>query len=103
VTDHPIMECGCAAATNRVMSDGSTVPSCFTHNTIVVAQVQPDLSGRRARCDYFGKPTRKSECNYGNGRESVCSCEQPSGQLPFFIHKPTEPFDRFYCGCHGWD
>lgn len=45
----------------------------------------PDLTGRIARC---------IDC----GRENQSNIE-----LPFFEHKPGEKYDRYYCGCRGWD
>jgi hypothetical protein len=81
----PMMKCGCAAQGLRHMPDGSKVPSCITHNCIE-ADAPPDLSGRKARCDYYGRSTgRHNECNYGQSRSDVCTCEQPSStDLPFF-------------------
>jgi len=140
----PMMKCGCAAQGLRHMSDGSKVPSCITHDCIEVAAVTPDLTGRKARCAYYGKTTARrgsygggNECNYGQSEASRCTCEQPSSpNLPFFEHcgpesreaakcrcgyyesahvpnsvckcrkfEPAGPreFDKFYCGCQGWD
>ena len=49
----------------------------------------PDLSGRKARCSYYGR--RKSQGSYSssscaNGRDAtVCTCEKPSStDLAFF-------------------
>jgi hypothetical protein len=25
------------------------------------------------------------------------------GKLAFFEELPNEPYDKFYCGCSGWD
>ena len=143
----PMMKCGCAAATTCSARNGVTydppIPSCFTHSCIEVADAAPDLSGRIARCTYFGKGGFRSyECNYAKQTgctRTKCSCEMPSSPaLPFFeYHGPGSPnarerckhcryfesahavaktracahfepigdvgFDRFYCGCAGWD
>jgi len=117
-----------------------------------MASIEHDLTGRRARCAYYGQPPARrgsygggNECNYGQSTAPKCTCEQPSAKdLPFFefcgegsqdathckhcgyyevAHHPINPltgrpnnlkckgyeprggaqFDRFYCGCHGWD
>lgn len=109
---NPMLECGHAA--NAHDSEGK--PSCaicvgLHPGAKIVAVNPPDLSTRRARCDYFSKGTAKgrglrcsNECNYGGNSETTCKCEQPSSSdLPFFKHRPSEPFDEFYCGCWGWN
>lgn len=66
----------------------------------------PDLTSRRARCTYYGSSITVRECNYGEKRGTVgCHCEQPSNPkaLPFFEYHSDEDFDRFFCGCAGWD
>jgi hypothetical protein len=79
-----MMKCGCAAQGLRHMDDGLKVPCCITHSCIEVCE-PPNLKGRKARCAYYGKSTYKNECNYGQDRDSVCTCEQPSSlELPFF-------------------
>jgi len=40
---------------------------------------------------------RKSKCSYCN------SVTDSDYSLPFFEHKPKEPFDAHYDGCWGWD
>jgi len=107
--DKKIMECGCAPqGTTRI--DGVDVDICITHMCTEPMEKQPDLTGRTARCAYFGrtKPQRRyanDECNYGCRGNPVCQCgEQPSdSNLAFFKYKPDSPQDTFYCGCHGWD
>lgn len=108
----PIMKCGCAAAaTCRDDGKGNhydpPIPVCITHDCLEIADPQPDLEGRKARCVYFGVvPTgRNHESNYGCKRGEPCQCEQPSliHKLPFFVHRPDRPHDEFYCGCFGWD
>lgn len=40
------------------------------------------------------------------GREAKCSCGNhgPSKwELPFFEYQPEASFDKYYCGCRGWD
>ncbi len=143
----PMMACGCAAVVTCSARGGVTydppIPACFTHDCIEVAAVAPDLTGRRARCTYFGEGGFRSyECNYSRETgctRQKCACEMPSSDaLPFFVYygpgshealdrckhcryfesahvgrkglacSHFEPigdvgFDRFYCGCAGWD
>lgn len=49
----------------------------------------PSLEGRRARCAYY-KGKCQSEADSKRG-------------LAFFEHLPEQEFDRYYCGCRGWD
>lgn len=95
-----ILRCGHAANA----TDGSGRPSCAICCCSDVAEHQPTLTGRRARCRHFGHV-----CS-GRGtppeqRGRPCVSERPSdpGLLAFFEHRPGEPFDRYYCGCWGWD
>ena len=82
----PMMKCGHAA--NATLSDGR--PACvicygLSAGADEVDLNPPDLAGRRAKC-------------------ADCDKTMPSGSdLPFFGHCPTQPLDRFYCGCFGWD
>jgi hypothetical protein len=108
-----MMACGCASQGVRTATKGvahDPIPSCLIHDCIEVATNPPDLSARLARCTYYGRRTSlnarhsRNECNYGQDKAAVCTCEQPSSpKLPFFESKPSEQFDKFYCGCMGWD
>ena len=41
---------------------------------------------------------RESYCLYG------CGAQVPSSDnLPFFEYRPNLKFDRYYCGCRGFD
>jgi len=107
------MKCGhTAQGTHQNEHDdlGKDHPCCLICDCCEVVKAKPDLTGRTARCDYFGreKPRRRfanDECNYGCEGQAICQC----GNLPsdfglaFFEHKPNEKQDKFYCGCHGWD
>lgn len=100
-----MLKCGCVAHALKHMPDGSKVPSCVIHNCTEQVEA-PNLEGRKARCHYYGKRTgRMNECNFEGSHGSICHCEQPSslGGLAFFEYKPSQEFDSFYCGCHGWD
>lgn len=77
---------GCGHTANAQKGDGS--PLCVICYGIVpgadeVAET-PNLEGRMAEC--------------------TCNRRVPSDtQLPFFEHTPNKEFDRYYCGCYGWD
>ena len=108
--DMPIMECGCQANSMGKPAGytGESIPACVIHSCFEVAGEQPDLRGRAARCFYYGKKTRKSECNYkGDVKEDgiwICRCERPTTlDLPFMAVKPDKEYDEFYCGCHSWN
>lgn len=103
----PMMKCGHAA---NATCDGK--PSCaicagLTPDALIVDASPPDLTLRAARCHYYGHRARgfgKCESNYGTKPNQPCDAQRPSSPgLPFFESRPSEEFDRFYCGCHGWD
>lgn len=110
--DYPMMQCGHQANAVQTLEDGTKIPSCVicagVHpGSSTPMEIQPDLSGRRARCTYFGTipKGRNHSSNYGCKRGEVCDCEVSSAEshLAFFEMKSHEPFDSFYCGCWGWD
>ena len=81
-----MMKCGHAA--NAVTADGK--PCCaicagYTPDAFIAADTMPDLTGRKARCNYCG--------------EIVDS----KASLPFFEYRPDMDTDSYYCGCWGWD
>lgn len=143
-----MMKCGCASQGTRTATKGvphDPIPACLIHDCVDIATDEPDMTGRTARCAYYGGATSRrgsygggNECNYGQSNAQRCTCEQPSAKnLPFFeylgpgsresatkckcgyyesAHRPGtsikcrkfEPcgaseFDKFYCGCQGWD
>lgn len=80
-----MMTCGHAA--NAVVTN-TDQPVCVICVCADVAD-QPDLTGRIARCSYYG---------------GKCRSEQPSDtRLAFFSHSPERDHDTYYCGCYGWD
>lgn len=84
-----IMKCGHSANAEHVLSDGTREPCCAICDCFEVAEKLPDLTGRKARCDYYG---------------FKCRSERDSRiDLPFFEYCPDKKHDRFYCGCYGWD
>ena len=64
-------------------SDGK--PYCVICMCGETAEEEPNLEGRQASCIYCSKK------------------EKSSLSLPFFEHQPTKEFDKYYCGCEGWD
>jgi hypothetical protein len=92
ITDpHPMMECGHAA---NGISSATLAPVCVICVGIlpgaeIIAAAPPDLTGRTARCSYYGQR---------------CQNEKPSSPaLAFFSHLPKQEHDQYYCGCYGWD
>ena len=112
--NNKLMKCGCAPNGVKV-SKGKIkydppLEGCLIHSCFEPANEIPDLTGRTARCTYFGKPKPRrryanDECNYGCRNNAVCGCgSQPSSfGLAFFKYKPESSQDEFYCGCFGWD
>lgn len=104
-----VMKCGCRPMTVRSRDNA---PYCLTHDCDETGTA-PSLTGRRARCDYFGKPVKKGMYNANccdKCSESVrsgdgnCHCEEDScTKLWFFVSQPDKEFDRYYCACHGAD
>lgn len=82
-----MMKCGCAAQATCSKRDGKIydppIPSCVIHDCIELA-VAPTLTGRKARCAYFGRTARRSECSKcKNGTWCTCECTS-STDLAFF-------------------
>ena len=80
-----MMKCGHAA--NAVMKNKPVCAICIgiVPGADIVAEDQPDLSGRVAKCPY-------------------CKKHAPSSLgLAFFEHRPGSETDYYYCGCRGWD
>lgn len=82
----PMMKCGHAA---NAVTKGD-IPACAIcigiHEGATIIDDSPaSLEGRIAEC-------------------MDCHGRRPSDlSLPFFEHKSDSPFDKFYCGCRGWD
>lgn len=103
--DMPYLTCG-HQANSMGRKAGSTVqqPACVICGCFDVAEEQPDLEGRMARCTFYGKRTRKNECNVCSKGDGICQCERPTSEAMAFkkLH-PDKDHDEFYCGCHSWD
>jgi len=92
------MKCGHTANAEKILDDGTRMSACAICRCFEVAETIPDLTGRKARCGYFGKTFRH------RGREVTCSGEVDSKlSLAFFEHKPNSKNDEYYCGCWGWN
>lgn len=87
-----MMACGHAANAVSKARDGKETPCCVicagsnepAAHTVVKG---PDLTGRMMKCSYGCAKSVKPSSLDG----------------AFFEHRPTEQFDRYYCGCFGWD
>lgn len=110
--DRPLMKCGHLANGRTRVGDEQVrcCVGCTMAGDPASREVDdgppPDLTGRTARCTYYGSvPTgRNHESYYGCKRGDRCLCEQPSSlTLPFFDRRRNDPHDRFFCGCWGWD
>jgi hypothetical protein len=103
-----MMKCGHAAnAQGRPAGDPTAPmrPSCCICGCFEQADA-PDLTGRRARCGYYGAvvPRRTDERHGPDRGKATCQSEVDSALgLAFFSHHPDKPFDQYYCGCFGWD
>ena len=93
-----LMKCGHSANCEQVLKDGSRIPACAICNCSEIVEAKPDLTGRKARCSYFGRTFKR------RGQTVTCHGEADSKYtLPFFEHKPKSQYDEYYCGCWGWD
>lgn len=108
--EHQMMKCGCAAQGVCSSKDGvkfdPPVPACVIHDCIEPAEAKPNLDGRTARCAYRSCKTylaKYRDTHYGKLREDGRSYAPSSLDLPFFVHKPNEEYDEYFCGCMGWD
>lgn len=78
----PMMACGHSA--NASHKGAPVCAICFGSDEAELVVLQPNLEGRKAKC-------------------SCGSWLTSSTGLAFFEHLPNEKFDRFYCGCRGWN
>lgn len=82
----PMMECGHAANATRDGEPACVICIGINPGALVIAAVQPDLTGRIARCTHCGQTMRS---------------DAPG--LAFFEYRPDQEFDAYYNGCRGWD
>lgn len=97
--DAPLMKCGHAA--NSTL-DG--IPVCVICYGIrpgadQVVDDRPSLEGRRAVCCYKNHLARYVR----DDKRGQHGMRPSSYDLAYFKHQPDQPFDSYYCGCHGWD
>lgn len=93
-----MMMCGHSA--NATDGDGNPVCAiCFGIPEATIVNNNPiNLTGRKARCSYYGKTFTH------RGRRVTCTGEVDSKvSLAFFEHCPDKEYDNYYCGCFGWD
>jgi hypothetical protein len=127
--EHPMMTCGHAAnavcRSNHGITYDPPIPSCAICSCTEVAERSPSLDGRMARCAYYrtckselpSHPERLAFFEYlGPGSRTsieMCKCGfYKSAHNPKYSRNPKcrgftekgpQEFDRYYCGCHGWD
>lgn len=119
----PIMKCGHAA---NSLLDGQ--PACATHamtgdDATTVDENAPSLEGRQMRCTYDrpGSGVKERSRTGTSGRIRVIHADgdsvKPTDRNAAFLElkpeegwgpKPTfgsgwDPYDRYYCGCWGWN
>jgi hypothetical protein len=101
-----LMKCGHSAQG----INGTGKPVCLICMCEEIAESKPDLTGRKARCSYFGKEVYNCETHYpkmlttdSRGKKHCGSLVDSSYSLPFFEYKPNSKEDSFYCGCMSWD
>lgn len=86
MTTKPMMECGHAANATSKGDPVCAICVGLHPGARVIAEAQPDLTGRTAKCSYR------------------CGSTAPSStSLAFFTHQPNQEHDNYYCGCWGWD
>ncbi len=106
-----LMKCGCVAqgvlSSRAGVKVDPPIPACVIHDCYEPAEAAPDLTGRTARCTYNSCKkylAKYRDTHYGKLNEADGRSYAPSDlKLPFFKHKPNEPFDEYFCGCMGWD
>lgn len=114
----PMMKCGHAAnATNK-----SGKPICaICHGLTPDAQIvvePPNLTGRIAKCGCGNEKPSSLDlpffeyCGPGSWSASICTCgfaesahESGTHKIACKNYNPRGDigYDRFYCGCRGWD
>lgn len=78
---------GCGHVANAEHNGKPVCVICFGIHpgATEIVDEAPSLEGRTAYCTY-------------------CDKEVPSDySLPFFEYRPNKEYDKYYCGCRGWD
>jgi hypothetical protein len=122
-----ILECGHSANA----TDGNGQPACAIHSTAqggtTPVRTAPDLTARQARCscgstansstglaffEYLGDGSRDATelcLNCGSGYVTHLEVNPSTGRAGHkfgvceFTPKGDVGYDRYYCGCRGWD
>jgi hypothetical protein len=86
----PLLACGHVANGVRTIMNGDPleaagIPCCVICSCVEPAKEAPNLENRRAKCPDCGRTTASNL------------------DLAFFEVRPKDEFDRYYCGCRGWD
>ncbi len=80
---NPLMKCGHIANAQTLTGQPCCVIcECYEVNTETLVI---DVSNRQMKC---------SQCGH---------IEKSNTNAAFFEYCPTYEFDRYYCGCYGWD
>lgn len=126
-----LMKCGCRSnSLYHGRGDAKIdppIPACVVHECYEPAATAPDLTGRIAKCgDHAPKPSSLDLaffefCGPGSREATdICVCgyatvahEKHAGKCPpnsknrsqtgAFKPRGAREFDRYYCGCRGWD
>ena len=80
-----MMRCGHSANSMKQIAVDDEIPCCTICDCDEPSFVQPDPTGRKAKCIY---------CN--NTVDSKLG-------LAFYRYIPNRQYDSYYCGCEGWD
>lgn len=80
-----LMKCGHIAQSTLNGNPVCVICYGLTPDAEIVAETEPDLTGRKATCAYCGKKVNSNK------------------NLPFFEYRPDRDTDSYYCGCGGWD
>lgn len=104
----PMMKCGHAAnGTNSKTGELVCVICLLISPGADQIATAPDLTGRIAECAYRGsckdRVAKYRDTHYGEFDKNGHSFAPSSTDLPFFEYQPTQPTDKYFCGCFGWD
>ena len=80
-----LMKCRCSNSGARRQTEQGEIPVCIHHNCTEVMDPQPEIYDRKARCMHCQKQMM-----------SIIG-------LPFFVYRPDDMYDVYYCGCKGWE
>ncbi len=122
MNEKPMMACGCAANSERTGTSGKKhdpIPCCSIHDCIEIVK-RPNLIGRQAKCgcgriepsnpdhlaffEFRGEGSREAtkicKCGYA---ESAHDKPHIAAKCQKFIPRGPQEYDKYYCGCRGWD